>query len=101
MEGPTIQVDLQKVAEFGNWPKQPSIGYSIDEETVKRGVPVSCRAKDAPIHQEPSEYAHHAPRANIASGDILILEMIIRETRAVHVKHLQDVLLDVIGVPQA
>ena len=99
MEGAATLVGLQKVAEFGNWPKQPSIGCAIDEEMVKRGVSVSCRAKDAPIHQEPSEYTHHTPRADVASGDILILEMIILETCPVHVKHLQDMLLDVVYVP--
>src|SRR5215469_2242889 len=55
LEGAAIQIGLQKVAEFRNRPKQPSIGCAIDEETVKRGVPASCRAKDAPIHQQPSE----------------------------------------------
>src|SRR5438067_13359686 len=101
LEGTATQVGLQKVAEFGNWPKQPSVGCAIDEETVKRSVPVSCRAKDAPIHQEPSEHAHHTPGADIASGEILVLEMIIRETRLVHVKHPQDMLLDVVRVPLA
>src|SRR5947209_8554767 len=101
LEGAATQVGFQKVAEFANRPKQPSIGCAIDEETVKRGVPVSGSAKDAPVHQEPSEYAHHTPGADVASGDILILEMVIRETRPVHVQHLQDMLLNVVPVPLA
>jgi hypothetical protein len=35
LEGAATQIGPQKVAEFGNWPKQPSIGCAVDEETVK------------------------------------------------------------------
>src|SRR6266852_9108943 len=77
VEGPTTQVGLHKVAEVSNMPQQPSIRCTIDEEPVKGGIPVSGRAKDAPIHQEPSQDAHHTPRSNVARGDILILEVAI------------------------
>src|SRR5947209_3744815 len=57
LEGATTEEGLQKVAQFGNWPKQPSVGCAIDEETVKRRGPLSSYDKAPPIHGEPAEAA--------------------------------------------